>query len=67
MKTGGASLRTRVTLAAIGVLALVLIIFVVVVNAVVAAQSQRSLEATLAGRAQFGRQLAGPGSARSRS
>ena len=61
MKTGPGSLRTRVTLAAIGVLALVLITFVVVVNAVFAAQSQRSLEATLAGRAQLGRQLARAG------
>lgn len=61
MRTGRGSLGTRVTLAAIGVLALVLITFVVVVNAVVATQSEQAWEATLAGRAQLGRQLARAG------
>lgn len=55
------SLRNRVILAVVGVLALVLITFVVVVNAVFVAQSERALEATLAGRAQLGRQLARSG------
>ncbi len=61
MKTGGGSLRTRVTLAVIAVLAVVLVALAISVQAVFVAQSERSLEATLTSRVQLGRQLARAG------
>lgn len=56
MKT--VSLRTRVTTAVIAVLALVLLLTGVIVNAVFVAQSDRSLDQVLASRVQLARQLA---------
>lgn len=61
MRTGPVSLRTRVTLAVIAVLAVVLVASGITVQTVFVAQSERALEATLAGRVQLGRQLARAG------
>ena len=61
MRTGAGSLRTRVTVAVIVVLAIVLLTLGITVQAVFVAQSERSLEATLASRVQLGRQLARAG------
>ena len=55
------SLRLRVTTAVIGVLALMLILTGVAVNAVFVAQSNRSLDALLDSRVQLARQLARAG------
>ena len=55
------SLRRRVTTAVIGVLAGMLVLTSVVVNAVFVAQSNRSLDALLTSRAQLARQLARAG------
>ena len=55
------SLRLRVTTAVIGVLALMLILTSVAVNAVFVAQSNRSLDALLDSRVQLARQLARAG------
>lgn len=52
------SLRLRVTAAVIAVLTVVLIALAVTVDTVFVAQSNRSLDALLTGRAQLGRQLA---------
>ncbi|MDN5762315.1 MAG: HAMP domain-containing histidine kinase [Microlunatus sp.] len=57
MRGHAGSLRTRVTLAVIAVLAVVLLAVGLTVNAVFAAQSERSLDALLTGRAQLARQL----------
>ncbi len=54
---GTVSLRRRVTAAVIAVLALVLILLGVSVNAAFIAQSNRSLDALLTGRVQLARQL----------
>ena len=61
MRSGAGSLRTRVTLAVVAVLAAVLLLLGVAVTAVFAAQSERSLDAVLADRAQLARQLARAG------
>ena len=61
MRTGPGSLRTRVTLAVIAVLAVVLMALGIAVQAVFVSQSERSLESTLASRVQLGRQLARAG------
>lgn len=61
MRTGPGSLRTRVTLAVIAVLAVVLVALGIAVQAVFVSQSERSLESTLASRVQLGRQLARAG------
>ncbi len=55
------SLRLRVTMSVIIVLALLLILLGIAVNAIFVAQSNRSLEALLAGRAQFAQQMARTG------
>ena len=55
------SLRLRVTAAVIIVLAVMLILLSVAVNAIFVAQSNRNLEALLTGRAQLARQLARTG------
>ena len=61
MRTGPGSLRTRVTLAVIAVLAVVLVMLGITIQAVFVGQSERSLESTLASRVQLGRQLARAG------
>lgn len=61
MRMGRISLRARVTLAVIAVLAVVLVALGITVQAVFVAQSERALESTLAGRVQLGRQLARAG------
>ena len=61
MRTGPGSLRTRVTLAVIAVLAVVLVTLGIAIQAVFVSQSERSLESTLASRVQLGRQLARAG------
>ena len=61
MRTGPGSLRTRVTLAVIGVLAVVLVALGIAIQAVFVSQSERSLESTLTSRVQLGRQLARAG------
>ena len=61
VRTGPGSLRTRVTLAVIAVLAVVLMALGIAVQAVFVSQSERSLESTLASRVQLGRQLARAG------
>ena len=58
MSLNTVSLRTRSTTAVIAVLALVLVLTGVIVNAVFVAQSERSLDALLADRVQLARQLA---------
>jgi two-component system OmpR family sensor kinase len=55
------SLRLRVTVAAMAVLGVMMILLGVTVNAVFVAQSNRSLDALLTGRAQLARQLARAG------
>lgn len=61
MRTGPVSLRTRVTLAVIALLAVVLVALGITVQAVFVTQSERALESTLSGRLQLGRQLARAG------
>ena len=61
MRTGPISLRARVTLAVIAVLAVVLTALGIAVQTVFVGQSERALESTLAGRVQLGRQLARAG------
>lgn len=61
MRTGPVSLRTRVTVAGIAVLAVVLTALGITVQTVFATQSERALESTLASRVQLGRQLARAG------
>ena len=61
MRTGPGSLRTRVTLAVIAVLAVVLVTLGIAIQAVFVSQSERSLESTLMSRVQLGRQLARAG------
>lgn len=61
MRTGPVSLRTRVTLAVIAVLAVVLTALGITVQAVFVSQSERALESTLVSRVQLGRQLARAG------
>ncbi len=61
MRTGPGSLRTRVTLAVIAVLAVVLVTLGIAIQAVFVSQTERSLESTLASRVQLGRQLARAG------
>lgn len=55
------SVRLRVTASVIGVLAVVLIVLGLAVNAVFVAQSDRNLDALLSGRVQLARQLARTG------
>src|SRR5689334_2696197 len=55
------SVRTRVALGVIAGLAVVLALLCVAVNAIFVAQSERNLDALLAGRVQLGRQLARAG------
>ena len=61
MRTGPVSLRTRVTLAVIAVLAAVLVALGIAVQTVFVTQSERALESTLGSRVQLGRQLARAG------
>ena len=61
MRTGPVSLRTRVTLAVIAVLAVVLVALGIAVQTVFVNQSERALESTLDSRVQLGRQLARAG------
>ena len=55
------SLRLRVTAAVMIVLAVMLIMLSIAVNAIFIAQSNRNLDALLAGQAQLARQLARSG------
>jgi two-component system OmpR family sensor kinase len=52
------SLRLRVTAAVMIVLAVMLVLLSIAVNAIFVAQSNRNLDALLAGQAQLARQLA---------
>ncbi len=60
-RLAAASVRTRVALGVIAGLAVVLALLCVAVNAIFVAQSERNLDALLAGRLQLGRQLARTG------